>query len=89
MRQSTGDATDRKRARDVVAAMDVSGDSPAVKEKLPRVDAPHLTFVVNKEVVTEHAQWRDPRMTDRWCGVESPPLQATDAVISERIIPTR
>ena len=48
------DAVDGKRNRDAEDTMGTSENLPVAQEKRCRVDDLHLTFVVEKELVTEH-----------------------------------
>ena len=69
-------------ARDTRDGMDTSDESMAAREKRGRVDALHLVCVADKDVRAKHAQWRNPRMSDKWSAAEAFPLGGVDAAIS-------
>ena len=64
--------------------MDTSGGPPGARKRRCRVGDLHLGFAVEKEVVREHAQWRDPRVTEQWNAVVASSLEGAGAVISAR-----
>ena len=63
-------------------ATDVSADMPVTQETCCRVEDLHLSFVADKEVAKENAQWRDPEMKADWGATDASPLEWVDAAIA-------
>ena len=72
----------RKRARDMLDAMETSGESTEARGKHRRAGALHLAFVSVNEAVKARAKWWDSRMTDKWSATGASPLEGVDAAIS-------
>ena len=71
-----------KRHCAIADATDTSGDSAVTQGKRCRTSGHHLTFAVDKEIVEEHAQWRDPQMRAHCDVNHASPLGGADAAIS-------
>ena len=74
--------------------MDTSDESTEVCGERRCADALHLAFLSRKEVVTEHAQWRDQRMKDEQSAADVSPLEGVDAassalVAGQELLPQR
>ena len=76
------EAMERKWARDTTDAVDALVGSTEVSGKRSRVDAVHLAFVSDMEVVKERDRRRDPNMKDKWSAVDASALQGVAAAIS-------
>ena len=77
------DAVERNGARETEVALDTFEDLPATREKRRRLGALHLAFVVEEEIVKQHAQWWGPETKARWHANPASQVGA-DAAISAR-----
>ena len=55
---------------------------PRNQEKRCRADDRHFAFDTDKEVVKEHAQWRNPELKSRLDATQSSVIGAMNAAIS-------
>ena len=62
--------------------MDTSEDLPVTQEEQCRVEDPHLTCVVEKEVPKEAESRRGPGMKVHWDATNASPLERVDSAIS-------
>ena len=83
MRLNTTDASERKRAREMVDAMDTLDRSIEVREKTRRVDAPQPACVPDEEVAKGRALWWDPRKKGKWSAADASPQGGVDATASD------
>ena len=82
IRWSTTDAVERKRASENEDATDTSKEMPMTQEKRCPVHDLHVACVAGKEVLSEHAQWREPRMRAHKVAAYAPPSEGVGAAIS-------
>ena len=67
-----------------MGAKDTPHSPPDVRETRSRVDYLRPSFVLEKDVVEERAQWWDPRMKDEWDAADASPLESVDAASAAR-----
>ena len=85
----TSETLTGKKDRAPGAVAENSDLSPGNQEKRCRVGALHFASVAGKEVVREHAQWRNSDLKSRWAAAHASAVDGVDAAVSARIAQDR